>query len=186
MMLWMAGMVDLFLSLVLLASVLLGLWRGLVRSEVLALAGWFAASCWRSRWGWTAQRLAAAQDFAEPLRHAGRLCGIVGLISASPVNQLIYDALLLLQHRGQDAAGIVPDAGHASSSCTRPRAWSRRVPHPQHARAAGQRRPRPGALSDRRQRYSGGGAALLRQRPFGIVLVHNGNLTNADRSSARC
>ena len=34
------------------------------------------------------------------------MCGIVGLISKAPVNQLIYDALLLLQHRGQDAAGI--------------------------------------------------------------------------------
>ena len=33
------------------------------------------------------------------------MCGIVGVISRSPVNQLIYDALLLLQHRGQDAAG---------------------------------------------------------------------------------
>jgi amidophosphoribosyltransferase len=35
------------------------------------------------------------------------MCGIVGVASNAPVNQLIYDALLLLQHRGQDAAGIV-------------------------------------------------------------------------------
>ncbi|MEO8656153.1 MAG: amidophosphoribosyltransferase, partial [Ramlibacter sp.] len=35
------------------------------------------------------------------------MCGIVGVVSGAPVNQLIYDALLLLQHRGQDAAGIV-------------------------------------------------------------------------------
>jgi amidophosphoribosyltransferase len=35
------------------------------------------------------------------------MCGIVGVVSTAPVNQLIYDALLLLQHRGQDAAGIV-------------------------------------------------------------------------------
>ena len=35
------------------------------------------------------------------------MCGIVGVVSHAPVNQLIYDALLLLQHRGQDAAGIV-------------------------------------------------------------------------------
>jgi len=34
------------------------------------------------------------------------MCGIVGVVSHSPVNQLLYDALLLLQHRGQDAAGI--------------------------------------------------------------------------------
>ena len=34
------------------------------------------------------------------------MCGIVGIVSNSPVNQTLYDALLLLQHRGQDAAGI--------------------------------------------------------------------------------
>ena len=39
------------------------------------------------------------------------MCGIVGVISRSSVNQLIYDALLLLQHRGQDAAGIVTSEG---------------------------------------------------------------------------
>ena len=39
------------------------------------------------------------------------MCGIVGVISKAPVNQLIYDALLLLQHRGQDAAGIVTEQG---------------------------------------------------------------------------
>lgn len=39
------------------------------------------------------------------------MCGIVGVVSAAPVNQLIYDALLLLQHRGQDAAGIVTQQG---------------------------------------------------------------------------
>ena len=39
------------------------------------------------------------------------MCGIVGVISQAPANQLIYDALLLLQHRGQDAAGIVTMQG---------------------------------------------------------------------------
>ena len=33
------------------------------------------------------------------------MCGIVGVSAAQPVNQLIYDALLLLQHRGQDSTG---------------------------------------------------------------------------------
>jgi len=35
------------------------------------------------------------------------MCGIVGIVSTSNVNQLLYDALTVLQHRGQDAAGIV-------------------------------------------------------------------------------
>ena len=39
------------------------------------------------------------------------MCGIVGVIAKTPVNQMIYDALLLLQHRGQDAAGIVTMQG---------------------------------------------------------------------------
>ena len=40
------------------------------------------------------------------------MCGIAGVVSQSPVNQLIYDALLLLQHRGQDAAGIATNQGN--------------------------------------------------------------------------
>ena len=39
------------------------------------------------------------------------MCGVVGVVSKQPVNQMIYDALLLLQHRGQDAAGIVTGQG---------------------------------------------------------------------------
>ena len=40
------------------------------------------------------------------------MCGIVGVVSQTPVNQLIYDSLLLLQHRGQDAAGIATANGN--------------------------------------------------------------------------
>ena len=39
------------------------------------------------------------------------MCGILGAVAHSPVNQLLYDGLLLLQHRGQDAAGIVTSEG---------------------------------------------------------------------------
>src|SRR5450432_1252000 len=39
------------------------------------------------------------------------MCGIVGAVTHTPVNQLLYDGLLLLQHRGQDAAGIVTSDG---------------------------------------------------------------------------
>ena len=40
------------------------------------------------------------------------MCGIVGVVAATPVNQVLYDALLLLQHRGQDAAGIATVHGN--------------------------------------------------------------------------
>src|ERR687883_592286 len=39
------------------------------------------------------------------------MCGIAGVVAHTPVNQMLYDALLLLQHRGQDAAGIVTAEG---------------------------------------------------------------------------
>ena len=35
------------------------------------------------------------------------MCGVLGAVATGPVNQMLYDGLLLLQHRGQDAAGIV-------------------------------------------------------------------------------
>ena len=41
------------------------------------------------------------------------MCGVVGSVSRYPVNQLLYDALLLLQHRGQDAAGIATMNGNS-------------------------------------------------------------------------
>ena len=39
------------------------------------------------------------------------MCGILGVVARTPVNQLLYDGLLVLQHRGQDAAGIVTADG---------------------------------------------------------------------------
>ncbi|HSD61869.1 MAG TPA: amidophosphoribosyltransferase, partial [Burkholderiales bacterium] len=41
------------------------------------------------------------------------MCGILGVVAKTPVNQLLYDGLLVLQHRGQDAAGIVTAEGNA-------------------------------------------------------------------------
>ena len=41
------------------------------------------------------------------------MCGILGVMANTPVNQLLYDGLMVLQHRGQDAAGIATGDGDA-------------------------------------------------------------------------
>jgi membrane protein required for colicin V production len=93
--------VDLFLLLVLLVSVLLGLWRGLVR-ELLSLAGWVAAFLLaQSLAGWTAQRL-PLQDFAEPLRHAA------GFITVFVVAAFAAGLLSWLIGRLVDSVGLQP------------------------------------------------------------------------------
>lgn len=112
------------------------------------------------------------------------MCGIVGVISKSPVNQLIYDALLLLQHRGQDATGIVtagPDARGTKFFMQKARGMVRDVFRTRNMRAL------PGTVGLGQVRYPTAGNANSEEEaqpfyvnaPFGIVLVHNGNLTNA-------
>ncbi|HEX4510742.1 MAG TPA: amidophosphoribosyltransferase [Burkholderiaceae bacterium] len=108
------------------------------------------------------------------------MCGIVGVISQTPVNQLLYDSLLLLQHRGQDAAGIVTMQG---SKCFmhKQRGMVRDVFRTRNMRAL------PGLVGLGQVRYPTAGNAYSEEEaqpfyvnaPFGIVLVHNGNLTNA-------
>jgi amidophosphoribosyltransferase len=109
------------------------------------------------------------------------MCGIVGVASQSPVNQLIYDALLLLQHRGQDAAGIVTQLGtkfymHKAKGMVRDVFRTRNM------------RALPGNVGLGQVRYPTAGNADSEEEaqpfyvnaPFGLVLVHNGNLTNVD------
>ena len=108
------------------------------------------------------------------------MCGIVGVISKAPVNQLIYDALLLLQHRGQDAAGIVTMQG-TKCFMHKARGMVRDVFRTRNMRAL------PGTTGLGQVRYPTAGNAYSEEEaqpfyvnaPFGIVLVHNGNLTNA-------
>jgi amidophosphoribosyltransferase len=107
------------------------------------------------------------------------MCGIVGAISRSPVNQLLYDALLLLQHRGQDAAGIVTMQG-TKCFMHKARGMVRDVFRTRNMRAL------PGNVGLGQVRYPTAGNAWSEEEaqpfyvnaPFGIVLVHNGNLTN--------
>ena len=111
------------------------------------------------------------------------MCGIVGAISKTPVNQLLYDGLLLVQHRGQDAAGIVTSDGQRLPHAQGSRPGARRVPHPRHARRC--RAPsasRTAATRPRARRSPAGEAQpFYVNSPFGIVLGHNGNLTNAEQ-----
>ena len=108
------------------------------------------------------------------------MCGIVGVISRSPVNQLIYDALLLLQHRGQDAAGIVTMQGN-KCFMHKARGMVKDVFRTRNMRAL------PGTIGLGQVRYQTAGNAYSEEEaqpfyvnaPFGLVLVHNGNLTNA-------
>ncbi|CAK7038186.1 amidophosphoribosyltransferase [Saezia sanguinis] len=109
------------------------------------------------------------------------MCGICGVVSNQPVNQLIYDSLLLLQHRGQDAAGIVTGLGqkifmHKAKGMVRDVFRTRNM------------RALPGNYGIGHVRYPTAGNAHSEEEsqpfyvnaPFGIVLAHNGNLTNVD------
>ena len=104
------------------------------------------------------------------------MCGIVGVIGRGPVNQLLYDSLLLLQHRGQDAAGIATSQGN-QFNMYKAHGLVRDVFRTRNMRARA--RPASGTLSHGGfQRQRGRGTTLLRERPFGIMFAHNGNLTN--------
>ena len=108
------------------------------------------------------------------------MCGIVGIVSSAPVNQLIYDALLLLQHRGQDAAGIATQQEN-KFFMHKAKGMVKDVFRTRNMRAL------PGNCGLGQVRYPTAGNAFSEEEaqpfyvnaPFGIVLVHNGNLTNA-------
>ena len=108
------------------------------------------------------------------------MCGIVGIVGKSHVNQAIYDALTVLQHRGQDAAGIVTSDGNKFclrkdnglvSDVFRTRHMQRLI----------------GNMGIGHVRYPTAGSSSSAEAqpfyvnsPYGIVLAHNGNLTNAE------
>ena len=117
------------------------------------------------------------------------MCGIAGIVQSprdiSPLSQTLYDAMLLLQHRGQDAAGMatLEDAGgghrihlHKGKGMVRDAFRTRNM------------RSLVGKIGLGQVRYPTAGDAhseaeaqpFYVSAPFGLVLVHNGNLTNAD------
>ena len=109
------------------------------------------------------------------------MCGIIGIVSKNPVNQLLYDGLLVLQHRGQDAAGIVTTDGntffmHKNNGLVKDVFQTRHM------------RSLIGNVGIGHVRYPTAGSSSAAEAqpfyvnsPFGIVLGHNGNLTNAQQ-----
>ena len=107
------------------------------------------------------------------------MCGIVGIVAKSNVNQDIYDALTVLQHRGQDAAGIVT-CQNGRLNQRKGNGLVRDVFHNRHMQGL------EGNLGVGHVRYptAGSSSPALAQpfyvnSPYGISLAHNGNLTNA-------
>src|SRR5210317_1708541 len=108
------------------------------------------------------------------------MCGIVGIVGKRPVNQSIYDALTVLQHRGQDAAGIVT-WGDDGLKVRKSNGLVRDVFRHRHMMRL------TGHVGIGHVRYpTAGGARSSEAQPFyvnspyGICLAHNGNLTNYD------
>ncbi len=109
------------------------------------------------------------------------MCGVIGIVGHSPVNQLLYDGLLLLQHRGQDAAGIATAQGkrihiHRGNGLVRDVFRTRNMRNLQGAMGIGHvRYPTAGNAGNSEEAQP-----FYVNAPFGIVLGHNGNLTNAE------
>ncbi|MEE2755373.1 MAG: amidophosphoribosyltransferase [Myxococcota bacterium] len=108
------------------------------------------------------------------------MCAIVGISGCEPVNQRIYDALTVLQHRGQDAAGIATTAGERIH-LHKDKGLVRDVFRTRHMRALS------GTTGIGHVRYPTAGSSsadesqpLYVNSPHGITLAHNGNLTNAE------
>jgi amidophosphoribosyltransferase len=112
------------------------------------------------------------------------MCGIVGIVGRSPVNQQLYDALTGLQHRGQDAAGIVT-VENGEMFARRGKGLVREVFEQRHMEEL------RGNVGIGHVRYpTAGGDSISEVQPFyvnapyGICLGHNGNLTNATELAA--
>ncbi|MGZ5119309.1 MAG: amidophosphoribosyltransferase, partial [Burkholderiales bacterium] len=110
------------------------------------------------------------------------MCGILGVVASNPVNQLLYDGLLVLQHRGQDAAGIVTAEGpmfhmHKGGGMVRDVFRTRNMRALSgHAGIAHTRYPTAGSAWSAAESQP-----FYVNSPFGIVLGHNGNLTNTQQ-----
>jgi amidophosphoribosyltransferase len=109
------------------------------------------------------------------------MCGLIGIVSRQSVAQIIYDSLLVLQHRGQDSAGIVVSDG--KKLCLRKdNGQVSDVFHTKHMLQL------VGNMGIGHVRYPTAGCSSSAEAqpfyvnsPYGITLAHNGNLTNVDK-----
>ena len=108
------------------------------------------------------------------------MCGIVGIVSQNPVNEMIYAALTLLQHRGQDAAGIVTVDDESRFRLRKANGLVSDVFQQVHMMRL------QGNAGIGHVRYPTAGSSSVSEAqpfyvnsPYGISLVHNGNLTNS-------
>ena len=106
------------------------------------------------------------------------MCGVVGIVAKSEVNQSLYDALIVLQHRGQDAAGIVT-SHEGRLNLRKANGLVRDVFHKRHMMRL------QGKMGIGHVRYPTAGSSSSSEAqpfyvnsPYGITLAHNGNLTN--------
>lgn len=109
------------------------------------------------------------------------MCGIVGIVARSGVNQMIYDALTVLQHRGQDAAGIVT-CDDKKLFLRKDNGMVRDVFRARHMHRL------VGNMGIGHVRYPTAGSSTSAEAqpfyvnsPYGITLAHNGNLTNTQQ-----
>ena len=109
------------------------------------------------------------------------MCGVVGILGCSTVNQSIYDALTVLQHRGQDAAGIVTIDEQNCFRLRKANGLVKDVFQEHHMQRL------QGTLGIGHVRYPTAGSSSPSEAqpfyvnsPYGIALAHNGNLTNAN------
>jgi amidophosphoribosyltransferase len=107
------------------------------------------------------------------------MCGIIGIVSQSEVNQSLYDGLTVLQHRGQDAAGIVTCDSNSQLFLRKDNGLVKDVFHTRHMLRL------KGNMGIGHVRYPTAGCSTSAEAqpfyvnsPFGISLAHNGNLTN--------
>jgi amidophosphoribosyltransferase len=114
------------------------------------------------------------------------MCGIVGVVAGGQVNQDIYDALLLLQHRGQDATGIATAEPSGIMHMAKAEGMVREAFRTRDMRSL------LGNVGLGHVRYATKGTASSEEEmqpfyvnaPYGIVLIHNGNLTNTRELTA--